>query len=203
MDNFTSRNRHVLEGAWHLDIAHSWVGISFRYAGVTKIQACFHEVEATAIFDEDGAGMLDAQIRAASCDTRSTLLNEEIHEQSFLWVDRFPMIRLQGAFNGSHLHGKLQLRGVQQNITFEITELHHAVDDTGEPRLGAEAHAQILRQDFGMNLNNSLRNGMMIISPTVELHVYASFQQSNVAQHTRAPQPVLYRHTPLGREPFL
>lgn len=194
MENFTPHNISALQGAWHLDVAHSWVGLSLRYAGVTKIQACFQNVEGSALFDEEGIGIINASIDANSFDARNPLLNEQAISQDFLWTEIFPYIQYHGTTDGNTLTGNMHLRGITQEVTFLIPEIRHVIDSAGEPRLGAEAHAEISRKAFGLTWNAPLRNGDTLIADTVELHVYASFTQSNVEQKHPGPASVLYRH---------
>ena len=79
--------------------------------------------------------------------------------------------------------GELTLRGVTRQVPLTLEVSGFGPDSYGGTRVGFEARAEIIRQDFGVNWNGALEAGGVVVSDkvTIELDIQAVLQTDEAA----------------------
>jgi polyisoprenoid-binding protein YceI len=138
-----------------LDPAHSSIEFRIRHL-VGRVTGFFGEFSGNIQFDEENhsASSIDAQINAASINTRIKDRDDHLKSGDFFDVENFP----DGSFiskridsDSSTIMGDLTLHGVTKEVVLDYTYHGKAQDPWGKTRIGASVTGKIDRRDFGIN----------------------------------------------------
>ena len=130
--------------------------------------------------ETDEAGTLlsiSADIRADSVDTRVAPRDEHLRSADFFWADEHPVISFRStrvSRTGSDEYevvGDLSMRGVTRPATLAVTIGDSVRDAEGNPRMAAEATGRINRREWGLNWNQALELGGVLVSEEVKFHI--------------------------------
>jgi polyisoprenoid-binding protein YceI len=168
---------------WQLDASHSSVGFSVKHLMIATVKGTFGTFEASFSGDESDLSnaTVTAKIDAASIDTASEQRDGHLRSADFFDVEKFPAITFAGkrivgdAFGDFKLVGDLTIRDVTKEVTLDVTYEGRAKDPWGNSRLGYTASGKIRRTDFGLNWNQALEAGGVLVSEDVKISVEASF----------------------------
>ena len=168
---------------WQLDASHSSIGFSVKHLMIATVKGSFGKYEASLSGSENDLSKpeLSVTIDAASIDTSSEQRDGHLRSPDFFDVEKFPSITFAAkkivgnAFGDFKLVGDLTIRGVTREITLDATFEGRAKDPWGNSRLGYTAKGKLNRSDFGLNWNQALEAGGVLVSEDVKISVEASF----------------------------
>jgi polyisoprenoid-binding protein YceI len=168
---------------WQLDASHSSIGFSVKHLMIATVKGSFGSFEAS--FSGDEADLSKAQVNVkidtTSIDTSNDQRDGHLRSPDFFDVENFPAITFAGkrivgnAFGEFKLIGDLTIRGVTKEIVLDVTFEGRAKDPWGNSRLGYTAKGKINRSEFGLNWNQALEAGGVLVSEEVKISVEASF----------------------------
>jgi polyisoprenoid-binding protein YceI len=113
---------------WNIDPTHSHVSFAIRVLGVTTTRGRFHALRGQLSLDEQNpaSSWVEAEVDAASIDTRNRLRDAHLRSAAFFGVKKYPTI----AFQSTHVEhtgglaykvtGNLMLLGITKPITFDV-----------------------------------------------------------------------------------
>lgn len=171
-------NVQVGAATWQVDTSHSTVGFSVRHLMITNVRGEFPEFSATVQWDEkDPASFsVDAVIQAASINTQNQKRDDHLRSADFFDVANHPEIRFTSRKvvrgNEGHLKvvGDLSIHGVTREVTLDVEGPTPVVKDPwGNERVGVVATAKINRTDFGLNWNQALEAGGVMVGEEVSI----------------------------------
>jgi len=164
---------------WNVDSSHSGVHFAVRHMVVTKVRGAFTRYQGTINFDEQKpeASKVSVQIEAASIDTREPQRDGHLRSADFFDVERYPTLsfestkveKLKG--NNYRVTGDLTIHGVTQPVELEVEYLGIGKDPWGNERISFEAETSVNRKDFGLNWNQSLETGGVLVGDKVEISI--------------------------------
>ncbi|MBI3790562.1 MAG: YceI family protein, partial [Gemmatimonadetes bacterium] len=120
---------------------------------------------------------VDVTIGTASVDTRMPQRDDHLKSPDFFDVATFPTatFRGTGATKNGHgtwaLPGTLTLRGVSQPVTLTVTPLGSGTDPWGNTRAAWSATAKLDRRAFGLNWNQALEAGGLLVANEIDLSI--------------------------------
>jgi polyisoprenoid-binding protein YceI len=141
---------------WEIDPTHSRVSFAIRVMSVTTTRGRFNALHGRLHIDEQNPAnsWVDAQVEAASIDTRNILRDTHLRSAAFFGVKKYSTIR----FTSTHVEqvggqnyqvtGNLTLHGVTKPITFDVH--YRGQSSMMGMRTGLRASATINRLDFGL-----------------------------------------------------
>jgi polyisoprenoid-binding protein YceI len=157
-------------GHWTIDPAHSSIQITARHMGLATVTGHFGEFSGTIeIAEPVERSVVQAQIKTASIDTGSTMRDEHLRSPDFMDAESHPLITYQGtgvrAGDGDQwtVSGELTLRGMTRPVPLDLTYQGTGPDPWGGQRAAFRASAELRRQDFAMNWNQSLAAGVLLV----------------------------------------
>lgn len=157
-------------GRWTIDPAHSAIQISARHMGLASVTGHFGEFSGTIEIAEPAErSVVQAQIKAASIDTGSSMRDDHLRSPDFMDVESHPLVTYQGtgvsagADGQWTVSGELTLRGTTRPVPLELTYLGTGPDPWGGQRAAFRARAELNRQDFAMDWNQSLATGALLV----------------------------------------
>ena len=168
---------------WQLDASHSSIGFSVKHLMIATVKGSFGSFEASFAGPETdlSKAQVTVNIDTASIDTSNDQRDGHLRSPDFFDVEKFPAITFVGkrlvgdAFGDFKLVGDLTIRGVTKEVTLDATFEGRAKDPWGNSRLGYTATGKIQRTDFGLNWNQALEAGGVLVSEEVKISVEASF----------------------------
>lgn len=178
-----------------VDPSHSTVDFSVRHLMVTKVRGTFKKFEGTVNFDPKAPEKMtiEAKIDAASIDTREPKRDDHLRSPDFFDVANHPTLTFKsksvkakgkGKFD---VKGDLTIRGVTKEVVLEVEGLDQEIKDPwGNVRLGATAKGKINRKDFGLNWNQILEAGGMMVGEDVDLLIDVELIRQAAKEETAA-----------------
>lgn len=164
--------------SWSLDTAHSEVGFSIRHMMFAKVRGSFTRWSGSVSADEQGAlTNVSADIEIDSIDTREPQRDGHLRSPDFFDAATHPKMSfrstgVRGDTAGQfQIDGELSIRGTTRPVTLDVEYTGGGKDPWGNTRRGYRAHAKINRRDFGLNWNQALELGGVLVGETVEIEI--------------------------------
>ncbi len=159
-----------------IDVDHTTVGFKIRHL-FSKVSGTFDQVEGS--FDyvpgKPEVWKTTATIQAASINTRVAPRDKHLRSKDFFEVETYPTITFistgvtDATATIAKLNGVLTIHGVEKPVTLDL-EIHgEAKDPWGNQRSGFTATTTINRKDFGLNWNEVVETGQLLVGEEVEI----------------------------------
>jgi polyisoprenoid-binding protein YceI len=167
---------------WEIDPAHTTVEFSVKHMMFTTVRGRFKGVKGTINVDETSPdrSTVNVEIDAATIDTGAPDRDAHLRSADFLDVEHHPTItfrskRVEGA--ASHegdefrVVGDLGIRGKSIEVTLEVTYTGRGKDPWGGERAGASATTEIDRREWGLQWNQALEAGGVLVGNKVKIEL--------------------------------
>jgi len=163
---------------WEIDPKHSLVELSVKHMMFTTVKGRFGDVKGTIVIDDSNPAnsSVEAEIAAASIDTREEQRDAHLRSADFLDAETYPTItfksrRVEGARGSDSLKvtGDLTMRGVTRDVVLDTTLNGRGKNPQGQDVAGFTAETTINRKDFGLNWNAALESGGLLVSDAVKI----------------------------------
>ena len=166
---------------WEIDPTHSHVSFAVRVMAVSTTRGRFNALRGRLHIDEQNPAnsWVDAQVEAASIDTRNFLRDTHLRSAAFFGVKKYSTIRFKST-RVEHVQG--QDYKVTRPITFDVH--YRGQDSMMGTRTGLRASATINRRDFGLGQGVTVR---LVASSIVSIELdLEAVQQSMEMQDAAA-----------------
>lgn len=166
-------------GTYAIDPSHTQAGFVVRHLMVSKTRGAFTGVSGTVTVPEDvTASTVSVEIDPASVDTRDETRDGHLRSPDFFDVEQFPTITyastgLARDGDGWALDGELTVKGVTRPVRLAVEFLGAARDPWGGSRLGFTASGELDREEWGLNWNQALETGGVLVGKKVTLEIEA------------------------------
>ena len=159
-----------------IDPDHTTIGFKIRHL-LSKVQGTFDRVEGTFEYvpGHPEQWKATATIQASSINTRVAARDKHLRSKDFFEVETYPTITFtstgvsDATATGAKLSGFLTLHGAQKPVTFTLEIYGEAKDPWGNQRSGFTATTTINRKDFGLNWNQVVETGQLLVGEDVEI----------------------------------
>jgi polyisoprenoid-binding protein YceI len=166
---------------WQLDPAHTQVEFSAKHMMFTTVKGHFGKISGTIRLDEQdiSRSSVEAEIDAASLDTRVEQRDTHLRSQDFLHVEQHPVITFKSTQvervgdDRLNVTGDLTIRGTTRTVVLDATLTGRGKSPFGTTVAGFEAHTTINRKDFGLNWNVALEAGGFLVGDTIKINIEA------------------------------
>jgi polyisoprenoid-binding protein YceI len=179
MSATTVSTGRIPSGTYNVDPKHSNVGFAVRHMGIATVRGSFQEF-AGRIDATGGAPTLEGTVQVASITTGDEQRDGHLLSPEFFDVERHPEIRFHStasevADDGSiRLNGEIEIKGVTRPIELVGTVAEGGTDPWGNERIGFEVETELDRREFGLNWNQPLPGGGLLVANEVKLLVSVS-----------------------------
>ncbi len=172
---------------WEIDPTHSHVSFAIRVISVSTTRGRFNALRGRLHIDEQNPAnsWVDAQVEAASIDTRNKLRDTHLRSAAFFDVKKYSTIR----FTSIHIEqvrgqdyqvtGNLTLHGVTKLITFDVH--YRGQSSMMGMRTGLRASAMINRREFGLGQGVAVRFAASSMV-TIEIDLEAVEQSEEIQE---------------------
>ena len=184
--------------AWEIDPAHSQATFSVKHMMISTVRGQFKVLSGHLHIDEQqpANSWVDAQVETASIDTRDPNRDAHLRSPDFFEADKYPTLTFKSTKierTGEHEYdvtGDLTMHGVTKPVTFKAEYNGHGKDPYGQTRVALGAKAKVNRRDFGLNWNQALESGGVLVSEMVNIEIDLSAVQKEApvsVEETGAP----------------
>lgn len=166
--------------AWNIDASHSEVTFSVRHMMVSKVTGSFNIFKGSLEINENDLdnSWVEAEADASSVDTRDERRDGHLRSADFFDVEKFPAISFKSkkiekkGDSEYKVLGDLTMHGVTREVVFDADYAGQlAKDPFGLRRAGLTASATINRKDYGLNWNQALEAGGVMVSENVKIEI--------------------------------
>lgn len=166
---------------WSIDPAHSEVGFAVKHLMISTVKGHFADVQGTITVHDTDPSQSSAEviIDTASIDTRSPDRDKHLRSADFFQVDKWPNItfrsrKVEGATGSEgqsfRVTGDLTIRDVTREVVLDAT-FEGRSHGMGSERVAFTATTKIDRRDFGLEWNQALETGGVLVSNEVKISV--------------------------------
>jgi polyisoprenoid-binding protein YceI len=169
-----------------IDPSHTTAEFTVRHLMISKVRGRFTSIAGTVEVPEGSSVpvSVDVTIDAASIDTREPQRDAHLTSADFLDAEKFPKVTfkstgIDGSGDAFKVRGDLTIHGVTREVVLDTTFEGRTADPWGNDRIGYEAHTKISRKDYGLEWNQALETGGVVVGDEVkiELNVEAIAQK--------------------------
>ncbi|GHB39723.1 hypothetical protein GCM10010347_06520 [Streptomyces cirratus] len=165
-------------GHWEIDPTHSSIAFTARHIGFARIHGRFTTFAGGVRIAER---MEDSSMRviidAGSIDTGLRMRDDHLRSADFLDAARHPTVEF---YSERFIHrggsrwavaGALTLHGVSRSVTLDTQYMGTGTGLQGEPRAVCRATTALNREDFALNWQSVLAQGVAAIGASVEVEL--------------------------------
>jgi polyisoprenoid-binding protein YceI len=164
--------------SWKVDQAHTTVSFNVSHL-FTSVQGRFDRFEGTIDFDPANpeATVVRGTIEAASINTNNEKRDKHLRSGDFFDTGKYPKLQFESTKatltdgRSGTIAGKLTIHGVTRDVVLDVKFLGSGTDPWGNERAGFRADLTINRRDYGLNWNELLETGGVLVGDEVEIRV--------------------------------
>jgi len=157
-----------------IDPVHSQVHFTVPHLMVFKVRGDFSDFAGNVEFDQAKGKLTktEATIQIASLDTREPKRDEHLRSPDFFAAEQYPTMtfaskKVSGQGDDMTVTGDLTIRGVTREVTLKGGYQGSNTDPWGNERIGFAAETTINRHDYGLNWNQALETGGVLVGDEV------------------------------------
>jgi polyisoprenoid-binding protein YceI len=179
MSTATPTTTQRATAVWNIDPTHSQAEFGVRHMMIATVKGHFSDISGTVVV-EDGdptTAQIDVAIGVASIDTRVGQRDQHLRSPDFFDAERFPTLTFRSTSvervgeDHYEITGDLTIRDVTRPVTLDAQGLGSVRDPWGNERAGYSATARINRKDFGLNWNQVLETGGVVVGDEVKINL--------------------------------
>jgi polyisoprenoid-binding protein YceI len=166
-------------GTWNIDPSHSSVEFTVKHMGIATVRGQAKKFEGAIQSSGEQAG-LNGTVDVASITTHDEQRDQHLGAPDFFDVQRFPQIAvgadsIEVAGDGTlRIPAQVTIKGVSKPVELTGSYTGTGTDPWGNERIGLEVSATIDRREFGLEWNQPLPGGGLLVSNEVTLLLSAS-----------------------------
>jgi len=154
-----------------IDSQHSYPSFEAdHFGGMSVWRGKFNQTSGSIVLDREAkTGSVEVSIDTASVNTGHAKLDGHLKGGDFFDVEKFPAATYKGKFSKfkgdvpTEVQGELTMHGVTRPVTLTIASFKCMTHPMSKkPFCGADAHATINREDFGMSYGKQLGFDMTV-----------------------------------------
>ena len=146
---------------WEIDPAHSQATFSVKHMMFSTVRGQFKVLSGHLHIDEQNPqnSWVDAQVDAASIDTREERRDNHLRSPDFFDAQNYPTLTFKSTNvehtggNEYNVTGDLTMRGVTRPVTFKAEYLGQGKNPWGITAAGLSAKTKVNRKDWNLNWN--------------------------------------------------
>jgi polyisoprenoid-binding protein YceI len=165
---------------WKVDLDHTTVGFTVSHL-FTRVHGRFDSFEGTIEFDPANpeATIVRGTIDARSVNTNNERRDRDLRSDNFFDVEKYPTLTFESTGvrevvgTRGKLEGQLTIHGVTRAVVLDVAFLGQGTDPWGNVRAGFTGTLKINRKEFGLNWNEVLETGGVLVGDEVEIRIDA------------------------------
>ncbi|MDO5655579.1 MAG: YceI family protein [Flavobacteriaceae bacterium] len=168
---------------WKSDATHSEITFKVRHMMISNVKGEFKEFDAEIVSEGDNftQAKVKAVIKTDSIFTNNKDRDNHLRSADFFNAETYPEITFEGTSfekldeDNYKLHGDLSINGVTKNIALDVDFGGVGQDPYGNTKAGFTMSGKINRTEFGLNWNQALEAGGLLVSEEVKINAEVQF----------------------------
>ena len=173
---------------WAIDQSHSNLAFAVRHMAISTVRGRFKKFSGTIRAEEDGTlKSIEATIDASSIDTGEPKRDAHLRSADFFDAETSPVLTFrstgvtpQGG-NRYRVNGTLTMRDETKPVSLQVEITTPMKDPWGNLRAGATATGTVNRKDWGLNWNQVLELGVLLVGEEVRFNLDVEAVAARVA----------------------
>jgi len=165
-----------------LDRNHTRLEFSAKHMMVTTVRGSFEDFAGTVEVEGDDPTTARATVtvKTASLWTGVEMRDNHLRSDDFFGVEKYPEMTFQSTAvekTGDDTYkvtGELTIRDVTRPITLDVEIEGQIIDPWGNERVGLAARGRLNRKDWGLNWNQAIEAGGVVVSDHINIAVEAA-----------------------------
>lgn len=163
---------------WVLDPTHSELGFKIKHLMISNVSGSFKSFQADVETEETDFSTSRIHLSADMTSISTNNGQREAHLQTsdFFEVEKYPELKFTSTNmekiddDTYTLHGDLTLKGVTRTVKLNVEYNGVTKDPWGDERAGFVVTGKIKRTDWGVNFNNVLETGGVMLGEEVRIN---------------------------------
>jgi polyisoprenoid-binding protein YceI len=172
-------------GIWQLDPLHTQVEFAVKHLGMMTVRGHFADVQTSGDINVERpeASSIEVVIQTASIRTHNERRDNDLRNSNILDVEHYPTITFKSTKveittpNHYSLTGDLTIKATTRPVALTVVNYGEFNDPMMGHRIGYGAETQILRKDFGLNVD-MLLDGRLVIGNEVLITIQGEVLES-------------------------
>ncbi len=173
---------------YEVDPVHTSITFNVRHMMVTTVRGTFNKFEGWIEYDPKNPANIRAEgtVYVRSIDTKNEKRDNHLLSPDFFDAEKYPTMKMvvKRVYKKGNIwwaDADLTIKDVTRIISFPFNIYGPVKDNWGNYRIGVEASFEINRFDFGLNWNQLLETGGMVVDKIVkvELNIQAIYKPTN------------------------
>ncbi|MBE2199538.1 MAG: YceI family protein [Anaerolinea sp.] len=164
---------------WQIDFAHSEIGFSVRHMMISKVRGQFEKFSGHVNFDENDPTQtaVDITVEIGSINTRDGQRDNHLRSADFFDAANYPVMTFKSKQveqlndDEGRLVGDLTIRGVTKEVALDVEYAGQSKSPWGTTSAGFTATATLNRKDWGLNWNQALETGGVLVGEKVQISI--------------------------------
>jgi polyisoprenoid-binding protein YceI len=171
---------------YKIDPSNSFITFSVEHLGLNSVKGKFRDFEGAIVLDNGVISEARATIRAKSVDTGVRRRDDRLRSADFFDAFHYPTITFKTErITKNRVYGKRHnmwdggitvigyptMHGVTRELQFTAKQSGPVKDPSGKMRIGFEAKTNLRRQDYGINFDQVLETGALVVGEDVEIEL--------------------------------
>jgi polyisoprenoid-binding protein YceI len=164
---------------YKIDGSHSKAQFSVKHLMVSNVRGEFGKMTGTVDFDDKnpGATKIEATLDATTINTGVTKRDDHLRSPDFFDTAKFPTLSFKSTSakktaDGLAVTGELTMHGVTKVVVLNVEGPTPEIKDPwGNQRRGATATTKIKRSDFGLNWNQAIEAGGVVVGDDIAITI--------------------------------
>ncbi|HEV3124082.1 MAG TPA: YceI family protein [Candidatus Dormibacteraeota bacterium] len=175
--------------SWVIEPSHSVLEFSARHLGISTVKGSFGSFTGSLDYDEEdptrSTGTVEVHVH--SLNTRDEKRDAHLRSADFFDADNHPKAtfgtrEILPAGEGRYkVKGDLTIRGTTRPVELDVELTEVMTDPWGNTRVGVSVSGTINRTDFGLNWNQVLEAGRLLVGEKVRITAEAELVRQEAA----------------------
>ncbi len=179
---------------WQLDNSHSEIQFSARHMMISKVRGIFETFSGDVNLNQENPEQtsVDVIVDVTSINTRDEQRDGHLKSPDFFDIEQYPNAHFVSTSvertgdKTAKLHGDLTLRNVTKPIVLDVEYQGMAKSPWGATSAGFTASGTLNRKDWGLNWNQALETGGVLVGEEITLNIEVELIKQEVAEAAAA-----------------
>lgn len=162
-----------------VDPTHSSVGFQAKHMMISKVKGHFDQFSADLDINPEDltGGNIRFEVDIASINTNNSDRDNHLRSGDFFDAETYPKMTfvatdIQKEDDDEYkITGDLTIRDVTKPVTFDVDYNGRGTNPWGVEVVAFEIEGKINRKDFGLNWNQTLETGGVLVGETIKIHL--------------------------------
>jgi polyisoprenoid-binding protein YceI len=165
----------LFAGTYNVDVAHSNVAFKVKHMMISNVKGQFDKFSGSFEYDEKTKTLksLNGIVEINSINTQNAKRDGHLKSADFFDVAKYPTMNLKVIkVDGDTAYTQLTMHGVTKEVKMELELSGQVIKDPwGNTRTGLSLSSKISRKDFGLNWNQLIEAGGVVVGEDVKISI--------------------------------